>query len=327
MNDRLLEQPEVLGVLFHPRREYEDGFRQPGVWPVTFEVEPGLHTGGRLYPAGRRAPALLYFHGNGEIAADYDGIAPLYRRLGITLLVADYRGYGTSDGRPTAGHLLADAVRVFDGLDAVLQEHDLAPARMYVMGRSLGSAAAIEVARHAGDRLAGLVIESGFADTLGLLARLGLRVEGAEEARDGFCNAVKMATIQTPTLVIHGRNDVLIPAADGQELYRRAASADKRLVLIPRAGHNDLLWAGREVYLEVSPFVLEAGLDEVDALAESSPDWCSGKYSLQDALVEATPEKIIEAGTCSVCGSVMVPNKGGNGWRCSVDPEHPTRIR
>jgi len=49
--------------------------------------------------------------------------------------------------------------------------------------------------------------------------------------------------ITIPTLVIHGRNDVLIPASDGQELHRRSAAADKRLLLIPGAGHNDLLWA------------------------------------------------------------------------------------
>ncbi|MGD8626247.1 MAG: alpha/beta hydrolase [Anaerolineae bacterium] len=255
MSQSILDQPEVLRVLFHPRREYPSGAPRPGILPVHFAAEPGLHVGGRLYPAGPRAPAILYFHGNGEIAADYDGIAPLYTGLGITLLVADYRGYGTSGGRPTSSHLLADALHIFQDLDDVLAGHNLAPVRQYVMGRSLGSAAAIEVARHASNqpaanRLAGLILESGFTGTFALLARLGLQVQGAGEARDGFRNAAKMAQIQIPTLVIHGRNDVLIPASDGQELHRRSAAADKRLVLIPGAGHNDLLWVGRAAYLE-----------------------------------------------------------------------------
>lgn len=250
MNESLLDRPEVLRVLFHPRREDAFGPRRPGILPATFEIELGLHVGGRLYLAGHRAPAILYFHGNGEIAADYDGIAPLYTELGITLLVVDYRGYGTSGGRPTASHLLTDAVQVFEGLTSVLEKQNLVPTRLYVMGRSLGSAAAIEVAQHAGDQLAGLIIESGFADTFGLLARLGLHVRGADEADDGFDNAAKMEKIQTPTLVIHGRNDVLIPVTDGQELHRRSAATDKRLVLVPGAGHNDLLWLGRETYFE-----------------------------------------------------------------------------
>jgi pimeloyl-ACP methyl ester carboxylesterase len=250
MSDRLLDRPQVSRALFHPRREYEVGPRQPDIHPVAFEVEPGLYIGGRLYPAGPEVPLILYFHGNGEIAADYDDLAPLYTRLGISLLVADYRGYGTGGGTPTASHLLADAVVLFERLDGVLLSQGLMPSRLYVMGRSLGCAAAIEVAQHAGARLAGLIVESGFSDTFSLLARLGLRVRGADETRDGFGNATKMESITVPTLIIHGQNDVLIPASDGQELYHRSAAADKRLVLIPGAGHNDLLWVGRAAYFE-----------------------------------------------------------------------------
>jgi hypothetical protein len=246
----LLDQPAVLQVLFYPRREDEFPLCPPGVYPVAVEVEPGVAVGGRLYPAGAEAPAILYFHGNGEIAADYDDIAPLYTRLGITLLVADYRGYGTSGGRPTAGHLLADAVTLFDQVGQVLADHGLAPETLTVMGRSLGSAAAIEVALHRQERLAGLIVESGFADTFALLARLGLRVQGADEARDGFGNAAKIDQVHTPTLILHGQSDVLIPAGDGRELHRWSAASDKRLVLIPGAGHNDLLWVGRRAYFD-----------------------------------------------------------------------------
>jgi hypothetical protein len=86
----LLDRPEVLRVLFHPRREYGLAPPPPGVHLVEVEVTPGVTVGGRLYPAGRDAPAILYYHGNGEIAADYDSIGPLFVMLGITLLVVDY---------------------------------------------------------------------------------------------------------------------------------------------------------------------------------------------------------------------------------------------
>jgi hypothetical protein len=143
---------------------------------------------------------------------------------------------------------VADAVTVFDQVGRVLADHGLAPERLYVMGRSLGSAAAIEVALCRQDRLAGLIVESGFADTFALLARMGLRVQGADEAHDGFDNAAKIGRIRTPTLIIHGLSDVLIPAGDGRELHRSSAAGDKRLVLIPDAGHNDLMWIGRRAY-------------------------------------------------------------------------------
>jgi pimeloyl-ACP methyl ester carboxylesterase len=250
MDQPILDRPEVRRALFHPRQEL--GFRPlpPGARQVSWPLEPDLSLGGRLYPAGVEAPAILFFHGNGEIAADYDAIAPLYGRLGISLLVADYRGYGRSGGAPTAGRLLSDAVAVFAGLGALWEEQGLAPARVFAMGRSLGSAAAIEVALHAGDRLAGLIVESGLADTFALLARMGVPLAGADEARDGFGNAGKMARIGTPTLVIHGGADVLIPPADGRALYRRSAAADKRFVLIPGGGHNDLMMVGHQAYFD-----------------------------------------------------------------------------
>jgi alpha-beta hydrolase superfamily lysophospholipase len=246
----LLDHPLVLRALFHPRREYGRVLRVPGVRPVGVEVESGVTVGGRLYPATPEAPAILYYHGNGEIAADYDDIASLYTRIGTTLLVIDYRGYGRSDGTPTAHNLLTDAAVVFEAIPAVFEENDLAPTRLLVMGRSLGSAAAIEVALHAGERLAGLIVESGFSDIFALLARLGVQVQGADEGQDGFGNAVKMARVTVPTLVIHGQADVLIPAADGQELYNRCAAPRKRLVLVPGAGHNDLIMVGMSEYFE-----------------------------------------------------------------------------
>ncbi len=245
-----LDQPEVLRVIFHPRPEYALVPPTSGAHSISIKVEPQIAIGARLFPAGREAPAILYWHGNGEIAADYDGSAPVYTRLGITLLVADYRGYGTSDGTPTCSNLLTDAVAVFDAAGGVFADYDLVPARRYVMGRSLGSAAAIEVAVHAGEELAGLIVESGFADTFGLLARLAVRLEGADEASHGFGNAAKMAGVTIPTLIIHGQNDVLIPPEDGKELYRRSAAEEKELVLIPGAGHNDLMMVGRGQYFQ-----------------------------------------------------------------------------
>ena len=249
MTQLLLDQAKVSQVLFYPRRTYlASSF--PGALSIGIQVEPGIVLGGQLYPAAPDSPAILFFHGNGEIAEDYDDIAPMYTQLGITLLVMDYRGYGTSGGVPTASHLLSDAVSVFEAMGRLLNENGLAPTRLYVMGRSLGSAAAIEIAARADERLAGLIVESGFANTFALLARLGLQVRGADEERDGFGNAVKMSRITLPVLIIHGQDDVLIPASDAHELHRRCASPDKQLVLIPRAGHNDLMMVGLTPYMQ-----------------------------------------------------------------------------
>jgi alpha-beta hydrolase superfamily lysophospholipase len=250
MTQLLLDRPEVSQVLFYPRRAYGLDSASSGAHSIGVEVEPGIVLGGQLYPAATDSPAILFFHGNGEIAEDYDDIAPMYTQLGITLLVMDYRGYGTSSGTPSASYMLSDSVAVFETMGRVLKENGLSPARLYGMGRSLGSAAAIEIAAHADERLAGLIVESGFANTFALLARLGLQVRGADEERDGFGNAEKMSRITLPVLIIHGQDDVLIPASDAHELHRRCASPNKQLVLIPRAGHNDLMMVGMKTYME-----------------------------------------------------------------------------
>jgi alpha-beta hydrolase superfamily lysophospholipase len=246
----ILDQPEILRLILHSRPDYPPTVGAPWGQLLSVEVEPGISIGARLYPAPSDAPAILLWHGNGEIASDYDAIAPLYTGMGITLLVADYRGYGMSTGTPTCSNLLSDAVAVFHAADGIFDQHGLTPSLLYVMGRSLGSAAAIEVAAESQAELAGLIVESGFAHTFALLSRLGWRAEGTTERQDGFGNGDKIGGVTVPTLIIHGEDDVLIPAEDGEELFQRSGAEDKRLLLVPGAGHNDLMLVGRTLYFD-----------------------------------------------------------------------------
>jgi len=256
----ILDQPAVLRVMFYPRRSWPGMTLLSSVHDGRVEVESGVSVGYSLHLAEPQSPLVLCFHGNGEIVRDYDGIAPLYIGLGISLLVADYRGYGWSDGFPTASSLVYDASLVFEALGQMLEEvGSKVPQRVFVMGRSLGSAAAIEVARHHQEAIAGLIIESGFAHTLRLLARLGVVLGDLDEEQDVFANLSKIGQINLPTLVIHGQADMLIPASEGIALYDGSAAADdeKRLVIIPGAGHNDLLALGAVTYFEaIRDFVL-----------------------------------------------------------------------
>jgi len=57
---------------------------------------------------------VCFFHGNGEIVADYDEMAPVYTRMGINFLPVDYRGYGRSTGTPTITAMMSDCRRIFD---------------------------------------------------------------------------------------------------------------------------------------------------------------------------------------------------------------------
>lgn len=258
-NFELLDRPEVSRVLFHPRRDPPNRALPLQLRSLRIPLDEEIILSARLHRAKLDRSTILFFHGNGEIASDYDGIGSLYTSLGINLLVADYRGYGKSNGEPTASHLLADALAVYRRITSTLGEYELRAKPLFVMGRSLGSAAAIEIAHHAGNQIAGLIIESGFAYTLPLLAALGLRwqLQGADETRDGFDHLNKIAQVHAPTLIIHGQDDRLIPVENGHALYDHCGATDKRLVTIPHAGHNDLLFSGQTPYFEaLRAFVL-----------------------------------------------------------------------
>ncbi|MCU0839111.1 MAG: alpha/beta hydrolase, partial [Rhodospirillales bacterium] len=251
----VLDRPEVRGVLFYPRREAVVPQLQRGTFRLSFPVGDAMRVGGKLFVAAPEAPTILYFHGNGEIAADYDTIAPFYTRIGVNLCVVDYRGYGTSDGQPSASALLADAVACWQQLPSVLSEKGLKPASIWVMGRSLGSAAALEIIDTAAKDMtseiqpAGLIIESGFAYTFALIERIGfVQLADAFESRDGFGNLDKIAGCRLPTLIIHGERDWIIPFSDAEALFEASPAPMKTLLPIPGAGHNDLMMVGQKSY-------------------------------------------------------------------------------
>lgn len=245
----VLDRPEVLGVLFHPRRDVDVPHLGAGTRTVRIAVDDGIHVGGKIYAAKPGAPVILYFHGNGEIASDYESIAPIYVQLGMTLFVVDYRGYGISNGAPTATALINDAWTTYEQTAGILAEQGIEAGDLYLMGRSLGSAAALEIADRAGDGIKGLILESGFAHTLALIERIGfVRPADADEERDGFGNLEKMARVTAPTLIIHGERDWIIPVSDGKDLFEACPAENKKLVTIPAAGHNDLMLIGQREY-------------------------------------------------------------------------------
>ncbi len=247
--DTPLDHPAIRRVVFHPR----PAPRPPDtVRDLFFPMPDGVRLGARLHPAeDPAAPLILFFHGNGEIAHDYDDIAPAYHRLGLAFLIVDYRGYGHSTGTPTTEALLADARTVWDTLPNTLAGKGLAPARTFVMGRSLGSAAALEIGVHGADALAGLIIESGFAYALELVTRLGgPAFAETDDGRVGLGHIAKIEQIRVPTLIIHGQDDWIIPLRDAEALHGASGAESKRLLIVPGAGHNDLLWVAAQSYFD-----------------------------------------------------------------------------
>jgi alpha-beta hydrolase superfamily lysophospholipase len=244
----VLDQPHVLQVMFYPRRDFPGSSSSTDASVHLVEVEQDVSISCRLYWVHADSSNILFFHGNGEIASDYDSIAPLYNRRNINLFVADYRGYGMSGGHPSATSMIRDAHKVFQGFKDILRGRE-AKGPLFLMGRSLGSASAIELAFHYQKELKGLIVESGFADAFGLLSRFGVSIKGASGETGSF-NLKKIQSISIPTLVIHSQYDHIIPLDEGIQLHNASGAKDKELVIIPNANHNDLMVMGMDRYFE-----------------------------------------------------------------------------
>lgn len=252
----MLDSPLILSILFHPRKVAPGGNRNPGVVDGMIVVDEGVELGYRFYIMNPCDAVILYFHGNGEVAPDYDDLAAKYHEQGAALLVVDYRGYGWSTGKPLTSALLPDAEKVAHALPGILGEHGLSGAPVIVMGRSLGSAPAIHVAYTSPDSFTGLILVAGFANIVPLLSRLGLPVERFGDLTDPMRNTQKLAEVDLPLLVVHGERDTLIPFKNGEALYNASPAANKRMLRMPRAGHNDLLFFGMKEYFdEVRAFI------------------------------------------------------------------------
>jgi pimeloyl-ACP methyl ester carboxylesterase len=246
----VLDNPEVAAAVFHPRPDLEPPPRNEHVSDHLISVDSDVHIGARFHTYSQTGANLLFFHGNGEIAADYDQLGPLFGKLEMNLLAADYRGYGRSNGRPTVSAMMADCHRILAYVREWLAAQDLS-GPMVVMGRSLGSASALELAAEHPDVIKGLIIESGFAYAGPLLRLLGVDLEtlGFKE-EEGFVNLQKISRYHAPTLIIHAEYDHIIPYADGLALYKASAAQDKQLLKIEDANHNDIMMRGFDSYMQ-----------------------------------------------------------------------------
>jgi fermentation-respiration switch protein FrsA (DUF1100 family) len=245
----VFDRPEILMFLFHPRPEWGSPRSTGPFEDLLIPVEGDVAIGARFHRAENQAPTILFFHGNGEIVADYDDLAQFYLNEGINFLPIDYRGYGRSGGRPTITAMIRDAHVVFGFVQEMLEER-AHTGSIILMGRSLGSASVLELAAHYQEHVDGLVVESGFAYSQPLLKLLGVDMNalGVRE-EDGFRNRDKISSFEKPTLIIHAEHDHIIPLPEGQALYDASPATDKRLLIIPGANHNDIFLKGITEYM------------------------------------------------------------------------------
>lgn len=234
----LLDRPEVTRTLFYPRpaRSAAPG----GARDLMVQVTAGTAVHCRWHPSEAGERAILFFHGNGEIVADYDDLAPIYRQWGFSLFVADFRGYGMSDGRPTFSAMLADSLPICAAFHQAADDADVGAMRV-IMGRSLGALPAVYLAAARPERFRGIVLESGAAGVRGWSRFARPEDDSAAWHALGEAWLATVRAVRLPLLTIHGALDSLIPLESALAVGDVIGSTDQEIEIIPDAGHNDLL--------------------------------------------------------------------------------------
>src|SRR5713101_4454852 len=187
------------------------------------------------------SPGLLWFYGNGENVAAIWPIVREFQPPGTAVLVLDYPGYGASGGRATEAALYAAADAAYS---ALASRPDVDPRRIYVYGRSLGSAVASHTAAH--HPVAGLILESPLTNAAEM-ARYHYRLLPRFLLRLSLDNVANVKLVHCPILLFHGDADRLVPTAMGK-VVAAAAAGPVEVVLIHGAGHNDTYDLGGRAY-------------------------------------------------------------------------------
>ncbi|HLJ86215.1 MAG TPA: alpha/beta fold hydrolase [Candidatus Angelobacter sp.] len=181
---------------------------------------------------------LLFSHGNAEDLGDNRYWLNELNHAGFNVLAYDYEGYGTSEGAPSEKSVYQDEEAAYDYL---VQDLHIAPNRVIVLGRSVGSGPATYLA--ARRPVAALVLESPFVSAFRVLTRIPIF------PWDKFPNGRNIHQVQCPVLIIHGTADRIVAFWHGKKLYEMA-NEPKRYLWIDGGGHNDLVMVAGKRYLQ-----------------------------------------------------------------------------
>lgn len=213
----------------------------------TWFIKPELRS--NLRSNLKSGPALIFAHGNAELIDFWVQELKFLSKAGIGVLLVEYPGYGRSGGSPSQESITRTFISAYDML--VLRP-DVNPGQVILMGRSLGGGAVCQVA--AKRPSAAIILMSAFTSARSFTKKY--LVPGFL-MRDPFDNLEIIKGYKNPVLVIHGKNDELIPFAHGEKL---AKTASKGRLIKYMCGHNDCPPDWENFQAEVIKFLINAGI-------------------------------------------------------------------
>ena len=188
-------------------------------------------------------PTILFFHGNGGEIASRAARMAFYQAQGFGALFLSYRGYGASTGSVSEQGFITDALTAYE----VLVKDGIPPQKIAVVGESLGTGVAVQLA--AQRPVGAVALEAPFTAAVDVAAGLYWYLPVRWLMKDQFRSRDHIAKIGVPVLIQHGDVDRVIPVGQGRNLFDMAQEP-KELVILPGEGHESIgspvVWA-REV--------------------------------------------------------------------------------
>jgi fermentation-respiration switch protein FrsA (DUF1100 family) len=238
MQNRMVFLAEMPGRQLEANPGYV-GFAYEDVWLTTTD---NIRIHGWFIPAPEPRGTLLFFHGNaGNISHRLDSIS-IFRGLGLNSLIIDYRGYGQSEGKPSERGTYRDARAAWDYL---VGELGVEPGEIIIFGRSLGAGVASSLA--AMTTPAAVILESSFSSALDMAKRIYPFLPVRPLLSMRFPVADNVTKFSSPLLVIHSKDDEIIPFDMGQTVFDAALEPKQMLTI--RGDHNSGFLLSRDIYM------------------------------------------------------------------------------
>jgi fermentation-respiration switch protein FrsA (DUF1100 family) len=237
LQGRMLYLPEVPGrtLAMTPTNvgmDYQD---------VSIETTDGVTLHG-WFISGRSSQVLLFFHGNaGNISHRLDSIRQ-FRDLGLSILIVDYRGYGQSEGRTTEKGIYRDADAAWRYL---IEGRGIAASDIVIFGRSLGASVASRLA--AQHQPLALIVESSFTSVPDIAQDLYPWLPARWLSRLSHATRDYVRDVRCPVLVVHSRDDEIIPFQHGETIFESAN--EPRTLLAIHGTHNNAFLEDEHAYI------------------------------------------------------------------------------
>ncbi|MFH1837339.1 MAG: alpha/beta hydrolase [Candidatus Omnitrophota bacterium] len=223
---------------------------------VYFRAEDGVELHGWFIPSGRPPRAtFLFCHGNAGNIYHRLEIIKILNALDVNVFIFDYRGYGNSKGTPSETGTYYDAMAAYKKL---LELEKVNKNYIIIYGRSLGGAVAIDLAGKVDVK--GIIIDSAFTSTGDMAKEVYPFIPIKLSLWVKYDNLSKIGKIKIPKLIIHSKDDEIVPFHQGKELFEKAAEPKDFYRM--QGGHNDAMFVYSEEYMRrLDEFIRNIGIE------------------------------------------------------------------